>query len=250
MSEKEIPGIEQAQACIKYLEQALEQAATANLAWQHLTGFEYAKLVDHYQIDNLIDASRERVGTEIIGHVSSRCFPGLPCKPKEWYDKAGEAEVGLAGMAAWYIGQVGPTAQEDTWTYRLKEARRMLKRVGDWREQRYEVKQAGRRLSLLLSVWTQRYGGEWANRHYDYSDQVHGLEAVIRYADGVDFGLGGRGALYHALYQQIEVGQDLTHWACAPQVRTFKNGRFDIWLRDEKLASKVKALLDHARPFS
>lgn len=61
-------------------------------------------------------------------------------------------------------------------------------------------------------------------------------------------GLGERGALYHPVAAQTEPSKVGTNWACAPQIRTFKNGRFDIWLRDEALTLKVKGILENNDP--
>jgi len=248
MSDNEIRGVAEALVCIDYLVRALEQAVNANLAWQTVTGFEYASLVHDHKLSQFIEQTRKRVGTEIIGHVSTQRFPGLPCDAEAWYYKALEAKIGLAQIGIWYGQQVGPTAQEDTWKHMLKQARFAVPRVGEWGENRREAKLSGRRLSLEVSTWRQSYDCRWDHNLYNCRDQLKGLEAVIRYADGVDFGLGGRGALYHPLVQQTEPGKVATNWACAPQVRTFKNDRFDIWLRDEVLALKVKAILDHVGP--
>lgn len=244
-------ALRQVEVCIESLERALEQAEQANVAWRTLTGSHYANLVDHYNLSTFIDATRERVATQAVLQVTGQRFPQLPCNPKRWAKQALEADVALVDIGAWYAEQVGPTADQKAWDHMLEKARLTVLRVGVWSEQRREAKISKNRLTVSVHVWRQRYSnGEWHVEHYYLRDPLYGLEAVIRYADGVDFGLGGRGAFHHPVVAQTEPGKVVTSWACAPHVRTFKNNRFDIWLRDEALALKVKAILENKDPTS
>lgn len=248
MTENGNQALRQAELCIESLQRALDHAERANLAWQRVTGNEYATLVDHYHLRTLIEGTRTRAATAAVSQVARRQFPGLPCKPDDWAKQALEADVALVDVATWYAEQVEPTAQQDTWTHMLNSARQMLQRVGEWRERRYEAKQSGSRLTLCLCAWRISFGREWSNNAHDCRDRLLGLEAVIRYADGVDFGLGGTGSLYHAVTSQPAPGTVQTAWVPAPRVTTFKNCRFDLYLRDEALALKIKGILDHVGP--
>lgn len=249
----------QTDLCIAALERALEHAKQSEVAWQEETGSPYRALVDKRRIENLLHESQMRVATEIISYVALMRFPNFPLDAEGWARKALDDALPISKISDWFIGQVAGVADEKAQEQTLALARRILYRVGEWDDHKFEAKLLGCRLSLQAYIWNRwrgperwrnnlhRYLESWHNNFHRYLDEVRCLDIVIRHADSPIVCMSqarAAGFLSRALADQKEAGGSLTGWSLAPRLQTYKNGRLDIWLRDEELASKVKAILE------
>lgn len=238
-------AIDEVVLCIKSLREAMEHAQIANAAWHEHTGCSYNVIVEYqHRLADLPSRVEQYAATRLISWIAQERFPGLPVMPEKWAREALDAGIPLGEITAWFADQVAPDAKKKIWANALHQARTMLYRVGDWSENRREAKISHSRLSLQLCFWRQKYGGTWRNQFYDsyVRGALRGLETVIRRANASDD--CPRERLLDALTYQDTPGKAATSWVLTPYVRTFKNGRFDIWLRDEVLAQKVKAILE------
>ena len=238
-------ALEHAELCIAFLKRALKHAEAANTAWQQATGPTYNTLVKSHEIDTLVRSSMHWAAQNVICLVRQERFPALPINIDKWAGEAVEANVPLAELAEWFADQVGPDADEKTWAHLLMGARQSLYRVGTWNDNRHEAQLSGCRLSLQIHLWRKWSGHEWHNDSYAGSNQLRGLETVISRTDNPNAPLKPTGILLKVALCQSEPCRSFTGWHLAPYIRTYKNGRFDIWLRDEVLAVKIKAVLEN-----
>lgn len=240
---------------LRVLRAAQVSVVKANETWKEATGNEYGPL-KYWDMDNVAAAATSDAIKNVVMRIVEQRFSGLPYDPGEWAHKFAKAveeipTLNLEDLPHWFIQQVEPTARERIWEYLLKGARASCPRVGQWSDQKREAKLTTfkgsglTRLTLRIYVWADSYG-TWCNRAWvGYS--LLGLEAVICHVlDPQWYEWWGRCARYlrPAAHTQQEIGVAWTHWPVAPKIRTYKNGRFDIWFRDEETAVKVKALLE------
>lgn len=245
MDEKIVRALEEVDVCLSLLRAALVSAEVANRTWREFPA-TIPGGVDEWPIKNMIEKVETQAARDAVNEVARRRFPGLPCRADEWARRFGETELPLPDLPGWFVGQVGPTAREVTWRHILAEARRTLYRVGEWRENRREAKLRGSHLSVQVYVWNNAYSDVWHNNTYRYTESLNSLEAVIGHAENPDMYRAVRHYFARALEAQEEVGLSDTWWTLCPKIRTFKNGRLDLYLRDAELAAKVKAILEGA----
>lgn len=247
MAEKIARALEEVDVCLSLLRAALVSAGVANDAWREATGHEYGGEVDEWDIVNLIKKIETQAAKHAINEVARRRFPGLPYRAEEWAREFAETELPLPDLPEWFTEQVGPTAREVTWEHMLAEARCTLYRVGEWRENRREAKLQGSRLSVQLYVWSNAYSSIWHNDTYRHAERLDGLEAVVVHAlDAECYRPLSWRALVSTVGSQTEPDTTYTGWVLCPKIRTFKNGRLDLHLRDAELATKVKAILEQS----
>lgn len=222
-------ALEQTESALQYLEKAEEMAELANAAWNKITSSKYVQLLGTLSPSDMAKSRRKRAIARLIAYVAGKRFPGLPCSTPichQWAKKAMDAHVALPHISNWFAGQVAPTAEEEIWKHMLNEAQKMLSHVGSLRLNRREAVRWGRRLGLRFHT----------------RNSLRGLEAVIsRMANSEiptdDF-------LLSVVDRQERPGRSATGWNLAPHIQTFRNDRFDIWLRDDELACRVKDILE------
>jgi len=232
MNDKILAVLDQVDALQKTLDDAVRQAVATNDAWREAEGNEYARIVPG-EYDYPSDVRQEALETALKA-ITRQEFGPLEIAPGPWKERArDEPNTPLRTIAQAFYSATAPTA-DDRILEQIKDKLRFLTRNGR------RITQKDNRLTLRLSVWRES-DDRWRYSYYA-GEQLDALEAFVRYVATGE--CNSFGLLTNQLRANNGAHLRQTHYAPMPAFQAFRNGRFDLYLFSEALATHVRQQLE------